>query len=291
MQRENEKEVIDRISLRHMRLNERLLAKQFERFFGNSQLLMNEDLCRAINVANDRCFSQSKDFLRKLYPKKSPSFVVNKSVRNMTSTPKKLLKESIKLKVMERLQQQDPSILVPTNSAFNQKLHSSTLKSFQKKQNFNRTANRNDLMKFSESEVKEIADMSIIDPPPGFQMPPRSFPNARTPMDTPNNSFENDSVHFDSPNRPYAHIKRAITSTPHRFRGKKFTAVLPSHDQSSIRRVTCDKNLPEEELDSIIEIIESMKTINLDTSNNSISLSSQNIHIIPGKYEIYKILR
>lgn len=310
MEQNKERYSVDVVSVKHAKLNEILLMKSFERYLQTPWKYHNENLCRIINEANIQCKKSLKKGLT--IPKKSPSMIIKKNLLSK-SPRKKLLNESLRMIAAHQLQLNnsispkttpDKSIREFLASRLNESNNSNSstsspeqkirdlLASF-RNDSFHQNAD-NTLIKFSESEIAEVANRSIIDPPPGFQLP-RHVPKIYTPEDTPNSTFDR-PMHVSTPQRLNIAASRLPSSTPYRLEvtprnlESSFTVSMsPAADQSSIRRITCNDNFTRRDLTSIIEILENFPNVELNNSNNSISLSSRSLNVTPGSYELFKV--
>lgn len=103
-------------------------------------------------------------------------------------------------------------------------------------------------------------------------------------------SFPND---FQSPKR------RLPASTPNRTLTPKFAipmfqVIIPSPNESGIDKIQCDQNMSNEEIAKVNEIVANI-SINDDRpslfESNSIAVTTRNIVIAPGKYQLYKVMR
>lgn len=287
MQRNNERYSVDVVSDKHMKINEILLMKSFERYLANPWKYHNENLCKLINEANIQCRGAAKKGLTN--PKKSPSFIIKKRMQ-AKSSPKKLLNESLRMIAMQDLKSNN-SISSPNSPA---KDVQDLLASF-RNHSINQNAD-NTLMKFSQSEIEEIANRSIVDPPLGFQLPRRVIPKINTPEDTPNSSFDR-PMNISTPQRLQVGASKLKSSTPYRLQvtpnnlETSFTASMSPANHSSIRQITYNDNFTRRDLTSIIEILENLPNVDLNNANNSISLSSRSLNVTPGKYELFKVFR
>lgn len=286
MQHNNERYSVDVVSNKHIKMNERLLKKVFERYIANPWKYNNDSLCRIINEANIRCKHATRKGL--MNPKKTPSLIIKNGIHSK-SPPKKLLNESRRMIAAQQLQSNDS--ISPQNSP--EKSIRDLLASFRGHSIHHNNAD-DTLLKFSESEIEEVANQSIVEPPPGFQLPRRIIPKINTPQDTPNSSFDR-PMHISTPQRLNVGTSRIKSSTPYRLEvvprnlESSFTVSMTPADQSSIRKITYNDNFTKRDLTSIIEILENLP--NIDHSNNSISLSSRSLNVTPGSYELFKVFR
>lgn len=250
----------------------------------------DENFCRLLNDTNKRCkIAIQKGLFNKL-PNKSPSLVVRKG--GIVTSPKRSLNESLKRQAIQQLQQ----------SMNNSAGQNATFPSIFKGHSINNDGTLDeDFIKFSESEIQEVANRSIIDPPPGFQNPQRRMiPIIQTPgrnHNSPNSSFDQ-PLKVSTPTRLHPRVSRLKTSTPFRYGltpkrnpDQSFSITLPSTERSSIRRITCNENFTPRNLTSLIEIIDALPAIDASNAYHSISLSSRSANVTPGKYELFKIMR
>lgn len=93
--------------------------------------------------------------------------------------------------------------------------------------------------------------------------------------------------------------RRFPASTPNRTLTPKsaaptFQVIIPSPNESGIEKIQCDRNMSNEEIDKINEIVASV-SINDDRpslfESSSISVTTRNVVIAPGKYQLYKVMR
>lgn len=71
-----------------------------------------------------------------------------------------------------------------------------------------------------------------------------------------------------------------------------YQVMFPSPNQSGMKKITCDKNISNEEVEKVNEIIGNISVLTgAEILGNAIALSTRNTTIVPGKYKLYKILR
>lgn len=270
--------LIDGLTTKHIKLNDKLLTKSFERYFKSPKLMVHDDdLCQAINNANQKCQEVLRRGFIRNFPRKSPSLVVKK-----TATPvRKVLNESLRKLAIQG------NYSTP-KSRSNQRMSLPTTfinTSIPKISSY--MEDLDDLIEFNESDMldmRDIGNRSIVAPPPGFQIPKPRVPVIETPQKS-LRPISTPMQHLMPP------LSRQRTSTPYRRTATNepsFTVTLPPSNHSSIRQVTCNENFNPRNLTSIIEILENITALDM---NNSISLTSRNINVTPGKYELYKVMR
>lgn len=315
-----ERLTVDMVSDKHIKINDKLLMKAFERYLKHIPESNFHDpiLCRLINESNRRCRNAMRGgIFNKRAPKKTPSVIVNKSM-HVKSSPKKgktlndsmnfhenfdfswpsQFDDSIKEVAKEQLEEIFDKSAGPSNfqqpgpSHQNQNL----LSPFHTKNphsNQQSSLSDENLIKFSESEMKEIGNLSVVDPPPGFQLPPkRVIPLIQLPHESSNFGRP---LKVSTPARFSPNYFK--TSTPLRQdmlinnQDPSFSFTLPLSNRSNIKQITCNENFTPKNLSSIVEIIKNLSIIN-ETGNNShsISISSRSANLPPGKYELFKVI-
>lgn len=71
-----------------------------------------------------------------------------------------------------------------------------------------------------------------------------------------------------------------------------FQVNFASPNQSGITKITCDKNISNEEIEKVNEIIGNISVLTgAEIPGNAIALSTRNTTVTRGKYKLYKILR
>lgn len=71
-----------------------------------------------------------------------------------------------------------------------------------------------------------------------------------------------------------------------------FQVKFASPNQSGITKITCDKNISNEEIEKVNEIIGNISVLTgAEIQGNAIALSTRNTTVTRGKYKLYKILR
>lgn len=276
------------VSSKHVRMNARYLMEFFKALYGSDKFLsMNNtrrlrNFVRAVERIKSLC-ANLKMFERQA---RSPSVPVQK-IRTVIS-PKPSQTEQAQISTIELDDTEFFDVSNPGEQPCFNNSPDVTL--------IHRSPRR------QQSESPRTPEQQTIPNPQSYQNAPVRPSASRRPQQTDRTPVRRPETRAQRGNRatlPAMGIqspkRRYPTSTPRTMLGKSpiFQIIVSSPNESRIEKLQCDQNMTNKEIEKIGDIVANISAKDgADVfDNGSVSVSTRNVNIVPGKYKLYKAVR